>query len=81
MLVPLWLLVGALMLAVSVYSKNPKEAGLLLGNLMIFFFGSLYLPLINPGLERFYWCIYTMFQSGLCIQMPNIWQFRYFHSV
>lgn len=51
MLVPLSIFMGALMLAVSVYSKNPKEAGLLLGNLMIFFFAPAYLPLINPGLE------------------------------
>ena len=51
LLVPLSIFMGALMLAISVYSKSPKEAGLLLGNVMIIFFAPAYLPLINPGLE------------------------------
>ena len=51
LIVPLSILMGALLLAVSVYSKNTKEAGLLLGNLVIVFFLPAYIPLFNPGLE------------------------------
>ena len=51
LLIPLSIFMGALLLAISVYSKNPKEAGLLLGNVMLVFFAPAYLPLINPGLE------------------------------
>ena len=45
LIIPLSILMGALLLAVSVYSKNTKEAGLLLGNLVIVFFA--------PGLHTF----------------------------
>ena len=51
LIIPLSILMGALLLAVSVYSKNTKEAGLLLGNLVIVFFLPAYIPLFNPGLE------------------------------
>ena len=51
LIVPLSILMGALLLAVSVYSKNTKEAGLLLGNLIVVFFLPAYIPLFNPGLE------------------------------
>jgi ABC-type Na+ efflux pump permease subunit len=42
---------GAFLLAISVYAKTPKEAGLLLGNVLIIFIVPCYIPLINPGLE------------------------------
>ena len=45
LIVPLSILMGALLLAVSVYSKNTKEAGLLLGNLVIVFFLPAYIHL------------------------------------
>ena len=51
LIIPLSILMGALLLAVSVYSKNTKEAGLLLGNLVIVFFLPAYIPLFNPGIE------------------------------
>ncbi len=51
LIIPLSILMGALLLAVSVYSKNTKEAGLLLGNLVIVFFVPAYIPLFNPGIE------------------------------
>ena len=51
LIIPLSILMGALLLAVSVYSKNTKEAGLLLGNLVIIFFVPAYIPLFNPGIE------------------------------
>ena len=51
LIVPLSILMGSLLLAISVYSKNTKEAGLLLGNLVIVFFIPAYIPLFNPGLE------------------------------
>ena len=51
LIIPLSILMGALLLAVSVYSKNTKEAGLLLGNLVIIFFLPAYIPLFNPGIE------------------------------
>jgi sodium transport system permease protein len=51
LLVPLSIFMGAFMLAVSIYSKNPKEASLLLGNAVIIFFIPAYVPLINPGIE------------------------------
>ena len=51
LLIPLSIFMGAFMLAVSIYSKNPKEASLLLGNAIIIFFIPAYVPLINPGIE------------------------------
>ena len=51
LLIPLSIFMGAFMLAVSIYSKNPKEASLLLGNAVIIFFIPAYVPLINPGIE------------------------------
>ena len=51
LLIPLSIFMGAFMLAVSIYSKNPKEASLLLGNAIIVFFIPAYVPLINPGIE------------------------------
>ncbi len=51
LLIPLSVFMGAFMLAVSIYSKNPKEASLLLGNAIIIFFIPAYVPLINPGIE------------------------------
>ena len=51
LIIPLSILMGALLLAVSVYSKNTKEAGLLLGNLVIVFLIPAYIPLFNPGIE------------------------------
>ena len=51
LIIPLSILMGALLLAVSVYSKNTKEAGLLLGNLVIVFFLPAYIPLFNPVIE------------------------------
>lgn len=51
LLIPLSIFMGAFMLAISIYSKNPKEASLLLGNAVIIFFIPAYVPLINPGIE------------------------------
>lgn len=51
LLIPLSIFMGAFMLAISVYSKTPKEASLLLGNAVIIFFIPAYVPLINPGME------------------------------
>ena len=51
LIVPLSVFMGAFLLAISVYAKTPKEAGLLLGNVLIVFIIPCYIPLINPGLE------------------------------
>ena len=51
LIIPLSVFMGALLLAISVYAKTPKEAGLLLGNVLIVFIIPCYIPLINPGLE------------------------------
>jgi len=51
LIVPLSVFMGSLLLAISVYAKTPKEAGLLLGNVLIVFIIPCYIPLINPGLE------------------------------
>ena len=51
LIVPLSVFMGAFLLAISVYDKTPKEAGLLLGNVLIVFIIPCYIPLINPGLE------------------------------
>ena len=51
LIVPLSVFVGAFLLAISVYAKTAKEAGLLLGNVLIVFLVPCYIPLINPGLE------------------------------
>ena len=51
LIIPLSVFVGAFLLAISVYAKTPKEAGLLLGNVLIVFIIPCYIPLINPGLE------------------------------
>lgn len=49
--IPLSILMGAFMLAISIYSKSTKEAGLLLGNVLLIFIVPVYVPLINPGME------------------------------
>tara|TARA_B100001989_G_scaffold81167_1_gene56104 strand:- start:2598 stop:3806 length:1209 start_codon:yes stop_codon:yes gene_type:complete len=51
LIIPLSVFMGAFLLAISVYAKTPKEAGLLLGNVLIVFIIPCYVPLINPGLE------------------------------
>tara|TARA_A100000164_G_scaffold286595_1_gene259526 strand:- start:194 stop:1402 length:1209 start_codon:yes stop_codon:yes gene_type:complete len=51
LIIPLSVFMGAFLLAISVYAKTPKEAGLLLGNVLIIFIVPCYIPLINPGLE------------------------------
>ena len=51
LIIPLSVFVGAFLLAISVYAKTAKEAGLLLGNVLIVFLVPCYIPLINPGLE------------------------------
>ena len=51
LIIPLSIFMGAFLLAISVYAKTPKEAGLLLGNVLIVFIIPCYIPLINPGLE------------------------------
>ena len=51
LIIPLSVFMGAFLLAISVYAKTPKEAGLLLGNVLIVFIIPCYIPLINPGLE------------------------------
>tara|TARA_E500000178_G_scaffold154596_1_gene154369 strand:- start:1363 stop:2571 length:1209 start_codon:yes stop_codon:yes gene_type:complete len=51
LIIPLSVFMGAFLLAISVYAKSPKEAGLLLGNVLIIFIVPCYIPLINPGLE------------------------------
>jgi sodium transport system permease protein len=51
LIIPLSIFMGAFLLAISVYAKTPKEAGLLLGNVLIVFIIPCYVPLINPGLE------------------------------
>tara|TARA_Y100001949_G_scaffold172642_1_gene177013 strand:+ start:1215 stop:2432 length:1218 start_codon:yes stop_codon:yes gene_type:complete len=51
LIIPLSVFMGAFLLAISVYAKTPKEAGLLLGNVLIVFIVPCYIPLINPGLE------------------------------
>ena len=51
LIIPLSVFMGAFLLAISVYAKTPKEAGLLLGNMLIVFIIPCYIPLINPGLE------------------------------
>ncbi len=51
LIIPLSVFMGAFLLTISVYAKTPKEAGLLLGNVLIVFIIPCYLPLINPGLE------------------------------
>ena len=51
LIVPLSVFMGAFLLAISVYAKTPKEAGLLLGNVLVVFIIPCYIPLINPGLE------------------------------
>ena len=51
LIIPLSVFVGAFLLAISVYAKTGKEAGLLLGNVLIIFLVPCYIPLINPGLE------------------------------
>ena len=51
LIIPLSVFVGAFLLAISVYAKTAKEAGLLLGNVLIIFLVPCYIPLINPGLE------------------------------
>ena len=51
LIIPLSVFMGAFLLTISVYAKTPKEAGLLLGNVLIVFIIPCYVPLINPGLE------------------------------
>ena len=51
LIIPLSVFMGAFLLAISVYAKTPKEAGLLLGNVLIIFLVPCYIPIINPGLE------------------------------
>ena len=51
LIIPLSVFMGAFLLTISVYAKTPKEAGLLLGNVLIIFIIPCYIPLINPGLE------------------------------
>ena len=51
LIIPLSVFMGAFLLTISVYAKTPKEAGLLLGNVLIIFIIPCYVPLINPGLE------------------------------
>ena len=51
LIIPLSVFMWAFLLAISVYAKTPKEAGLLLGNVLIVFIIPCYVPLINPGLE------------------------------
>ena len=51
LIIPISVFMGAFLLAISVYAKTPKEAGLLLGNVLIVFIIPCYVPLINPGLE------------------------------
>ena len=51
LIIPLSVFMGAFLLAISVYAKTPKEAGLLLGNVLIVFIIPCYVPLINQGLE------------------------------
>ena len=51
LIIPLSVFMVAFLLAISVYAKTPKEAGLLLGNVLIVFIIPCYVPLINPGLE------------------------------
>ena len=51
LIIPLSVFMGAFLLAISVYAKTPKEAGLLLGNVLIVFIIPCYVPLINPGLD------------------------------
>ena len=51
LIIPLSVFMGAFLLAISVYAKTPKEAGLLLGNVLIIFIVPCYILLINPGLE------------------------------
>ena len=51
LIIPLSVFMGAFLLTISVYAKTPKEAGLLLGIVLIIFIIPCYVPLINPGLE------------------------------
>ena len=51
LIIPLSIFMGSLLLAISIYAKNTKEASLLMGNIVLVFFAPAYVPLINPGMD------------------------------